>query len=208
MVLEILFKRFEQNINLENGKGFLFSLPVSGSAHFSSSPPGLPISPFPLLSRHGPARARPSQRQRGPLRGPIEQPASRASSPLAAAADKAVPLPRATARQGPPVGPVPYLVSEPDTSRTATARVVRASCPPSARFRPFKYSPRSPLAPQFIPSRSRRVKLAQVRRRDPHHHQSAAAASSRLHEQLAGLRNRLAKSPELSFLDFVHRAQR
>ena len=42
-------------MNLENGKGFPLPLPVSGSAHFSLSPPprGLP-APFPLSSLRGP----------------------------------------------------------------------------------------------------------------------------------------------------------
>ena len=66
LVLEILFKRFEQNINLENRKEFPLSLPVSGSAH--SSPPPFSSSQAPAsgpLSAAQQPRARPPPRFSG-----------------------------------------------------------------------------------------------------------------------------------------------
>ena len=121
------YKFFSKGLSKAGKKRFPLPLSISGSAHFFPPlRPAFPPSPFLFLA--------PAQRQRGPLRGQMEQPAPRASSLLATAADKAVPHPRATTRLGPPVRPVFHLVSEPETSRTAIPRAFHASCPPSARF--------------------------------------------------------------------------
>ena len=146
---------------------------------------------------------RPSQAQKA-----AAQLSPRASIPPLSFHWQAGPAPRFVARWDPEVRTVPYLSPGRTRVRSHPPRAIRARSLDFARFPSFKYSPRRPLAPQFIPSRSRRVKLAQVRRRDPHHHQSAVAARPEPREQLAGLPAAFAKSPEPSFLDFVHRAQR
>jgi hypothetical protein len=125
-------------------------------------------------------------------------------SPFAAVADKAAPRTSATARWDPPVGPVFYLESEPDTSCAATARAIRARSLGFARFQSFKYRPEALLTPQSISSRSRRVKLTGIRRRDPPNPQSAAAVHLEPREPLAGLPVALAKSPNRFFRDFVY----
>jgi hypothetical protein len=51
-------------------------------------------------------------------------------------------------------------VSEPDTSRTATVRAIRARSSDSARFPCFIYRPEAPLAPNSTRAAASASKLA------------------------------------------------
>jgi hypothetical protein len=72
MILKIISKRIEQKMNLENGKDFSLSLPVSGSAHSSlfPTPRGLlsPPPSFLLCAAHFAAQAEQPAFARPPLR--------------------------------------------------------------------------------------------------------------------------------------------
>ena len=179
MVLKILFKRFEQNINLENGKRIFPSPPCLGLGPFLHPPPW-PASPPPPFFPAWPT-SRPSA-------STAERPAS-ARLPFAAAADRPTPRSRVTARWGPTVSTVSYLESEPDTIRVQPNRSTLALYIP----------PRPSQCSRLNPSISRRVKTHQIHRRDPRRDQSITAARSKPREELAELRLHRAKSPEPSF---------
>jgi hypothetical protein len=174
-------------MNLENGKEFPLSLPVSGSAHFSSPPPRPASPPPPFLLGFGPSTSiRPAQR-----------------SPAAACAPSSS-LQRLTGRPCVPAS-LPGGARQSDPSPTSSPartrvraqlpRAIRASSPFPVGLWPFKYFPRCPLFHQLTPSLSCRDNLAGICCRDPHHKQFAAVSRLGRRERLADLLLALAKSP-------------
>ena len=159
-------------------------------------PPPRPAFPLSILAAAQPGPARPTSRPRGTI-------SARASpilpQQLTAGSRAPAPLPGGTALSGSSSTSCP--------SRTRAAPQPRASFTRRsldfARLLSFKYRPEAPLAPPSISSRSRRVKLTGIRRRDPPNPQFAAAVRPEPREPLAGLPVALAKSPNRFFRDFV-----
>ena len=194
MVLDFLFKGFEQNTNLENEKGFPLFSPCLGLGPTPSPPwPAFPPFPLSLLAA--------AQHQRGPLRGPGGHPALRASpslpQPLTAGSHAPAPLPGGTDLSGSSSTLSPNRLRVEFNNR---ARFARTS-PDFARCRAL-YTARSPASPPSHPEPQPPRRVRQSRRRDPPHLQSAAAVRPEPREQLAELRLRFAKSPEFSFCSF------